>query len=423
MKTEVSACHNVGAPADDVERDSGGGGVDGATPRSVLLVTPRWARDGGVGAHVRASAQALARHGLRVCVLVAEIEAGAELAGVSVCESARLFDRRVSFERRMGEALSCDFELTHLHQVDDPTFVRALRPRGPVVLSAHGYTACTSGVYYFEPGQQCTRGHGAGCAVQLAARGCAHTRYPKTLPRKYLHAARGLAALRAADLAISYSSAVDRHLAANRVERRAIVPYFPTLTPEPACAHGRRRVVFAGRIVRPKGLDVLLRATCDVDGELVVCGSGRQLPEMRELAERLGVARRVRFAGWLDADGLARELAEASVLAMPSLWPEPFGIVGIEALAAGRPAVASATGGIGDWLEDGVSGLSVPPGDPAKLARALGELLDDPDRRLRMGSAGQATVARRFSTERHLLALLAGYRSARSAWHVGGTLA
>ena len=54
---------------------------------------------------------------------------------------------------------------------------------------------------------------------------------------------------------------------------------------------------------------------------------------------------------------------------MPSLWPEPFGLVGIEALAAGRPVVASATGGIGDWLEDGVGGLMVPPGDPGALAR------------------------------------------------------
>ncbi|MCW2971467.1 MAG: glycosyl transferase group 1, partial [Solirubrobacterales bacterium] len=93
-----------------------------------------------------------------------------------------------------------------------------------------------------------------------------------------------------------------------------------------------------------------------------------------------------------------------------------FGIVGIEALAAGRPAVASATGGIVDWLEDGVSGLLVPPADVPALARALNELLADPGRQSAMGSAGKRAVAERFSPARHLMALLEGYRSARATW-------
>ena len=109
-----------------------------------------------------------------------------------------------------------------------------------------------------------------------------------------------------------------------------------------------------------------------------------------------------RGAGQLRADGssaeqLAREFANASVVVVPSLWPEPFGIVGIEALAAGRPVIASATGGIGDWLEDGVCGLCVPPGDAGALARALNELLADPERQDAMGAAGKADRRARFS--------------------------
>jgi glycosyltransferase involved in cell wall biosynthesis len=113
---------------------------------------------------------------------------------------------------------------------------------------------------------------------------------------------------------------------------------------------------------------------------------------------------------------LADELANASVVVVPSLWPEPFGLVGIEALAAGRPAVGSSTGGIGDWLEHGVSGLCVAPGDAPALARALNELLADPDRQRVMGIAGREAVAQRFSPDRHLAALLEGYRAARSTW-------
>ena len=60
---------------------------------------------------------------------------------------------------------------------------------------------------------------------------------------------------------------------------------------------------------------------------------------MRRLARRLRVDERVRFRGWLAPEELAREFADASVVVIPSLWPEPFGLVGIEGFAAGRPAV------------------------------------------------------------------------------------
>jgi glycosyltransferase involved in cell wall biosynthesis len=178
----------------------------------------------------------------------------------------------------------------------------------------------------------------------------------------------------------------------------------------------RRRVVFAGRVVTPKGVGILIRAAREVDAEFVICGDGRQLSAMRALARRLGVEQRVCFRGWLDADQLADEFANASLVVVPSLWPEPFGIVGIEAFAAGRPAVASATGGTGDWLEDGVSGLSVQPGDARKLAHALNDLLADPDRQRSMGAAGKRTVDARFSSRRHLAALLDGYRVASATW-------
>ena len=106
-------------------------------------------------------------------------------------------------DARLGESASFKPEVIHLHQVDDPAVVERLRESAPVVISAHGYTACTSGVHYFRPGQECTRAHGPGCVPNLAARGCAHTRRPQTLPAAYRRAGRGLAALERADLAVS----------------------------------------------------------------------------------------------------------------------------------------------------------------------------------------------------------------------------
>ncbi len=390
-------------------------------PDSVLLAVPRWVRDGGVAAHVKSSAELLARHGLDVRVVVARIESDEVPEGVTLYRSPDLFETKASLQTRLGEAASFRPSVTHLHQVDDPEIVQALAPVGPVVVSAHVYTACPSGVYYFTPGHECTRAHGPGCVANLLTRRCSPGYNMSSLPRSYRNTGRRRRALTSADLAISYSTAVDRHLRANGVLRRRIVPYFPTMAAVQGTGHDdRRRVVFAGRIVRPKGVEVLIDAAREVDAEFVVCGDGGQLEPMRKLARELGLDGRVSFTGWLDADELAAQMAQASVVVVPSLWPEPFGLVGIEALAAGRPVVATDTGGIGDWLDDGVAGLKVPAGDAPALARALEELLADPVRQRAMGIAGSKSVAARFSPERHLQELLGAYSAARANWRARG---
>jgi glycosyltransferase involved in cell wall biosynthesis len=385
--------------------------------RSVLLVTPLWTRDGGVATHVEASAAALARAGVEVHVLAARDEIGQPLDGVTVHASRELFHGEEPLSRRIGDALSRELSVIHTHQFDDPLVTAELRRHAPLLSSVHGYSACTSGVHYFRPGHECGRAHGPGCAANLLARGCAHTRDPRWLPGSYRRAGAARASLRSADLTVTYSRAIDRHMAVNGVERRAIVPLFSTLPVASGSGHEhRRRVVFAGRLVRPKGVDVLIRAARSLDAELVICGSGRRLDALRRLAARLGLGERVRFAGWLGPNELAHELAEASVVAIPSLWPEPFGLVGIEALAAGRPVVASATGGVEDWLDPGRTGLSVPAGDAGALAAALAELLGDPRRQQSMGEAGRAAVAERFTERHHVAALLDAYDTAARHW-------
>src|SRR5271166_1229080 len=395
-----------------------GATVTVATPDSVLLVTSRWVRDGGVGAHVQASARALAAYGVHVTVLTGRIEERTFAPEVTVIASAELHDRQAPMRARVGDALACGAEVVHIHQLDDPALVAFIQKQTPTVLSAHAYTACPASLYYFAPGRECARARGPGCIGNMLFRGCLHTRDPRRL-HSYAESGRALHALQQADLAISYSHFMDRYLATNAVTRRAVVPYLTTVEPRPGAGESeRRRVVFAGRIVKEKGVQTLLRAAQELDAELVICGNGRYLPAMRKLSRELAVAERTHFRGWLSADELARQLAEASVVALPSLWPEPFGLVGIEALAAGTPVVASDTGGVRDWLEDGVSGVLVPPGDAGALRRALAELLADPQRQRAMGDAGRETVTSRFSPEQHVARLLEGYRAACASWLV-----
>jgi glycosyltransferase involved in cell wall biosynthesis len=387
-------------------------------PRSVLILTPRWTRDGGVATHAMTSAEVLARAGLQVTAAAARIDQHAEVPGVALHHSPRLFDASASPPQRLGGALSGDPQLIHCHQFEDPAVVEHMRATAPVVISMHGYTAaCASGVHYFRPGEECRRAHGPGCVPNLLLRGCAHTRDPRWLPAAYRRAGSHLQALLLADLVVSYSSAIDRHLAVNGVHRRRVVPLFTTMVPHFGSGHAtRRRVVFAGRVVAPKGAEVLVRAAREVDAEFVICGEGRRLAATQRLAARLGLGERVSFPGWLGVEALASALGEASVVAVPSLWPEPFSLVGIEALSAGRPVVASATGGIEDWLAPGVNGLGVEAGSVGALAAALNELLADPERQAQMGEAGRQMVAARFSPERHVVALTDAYRTARARW-------
>jgi glycosyltransferase involved in cell wall biosynthesis len=89
---------------------------------------------------------------------------------------------------------------------------------------------------------------------------------------------------------------------------------------------------------------------------------------------------------------MAAHLA-ATVTAVPSLWPEPWGQVAAEAAVCGRPVVASAGGGLGELVRDGETGLLVPPGDPVALAAALDRVVADPELAARLGSAGRARSA------------------------------
>jgi glycosyltransferase involved in cell wall biosynthesis len=137
------------------------------------------------------------------------------------------------------------------------------------------------------------------------------------------------------------------------------------------------RLLFAGRIVPAKGLRSLVRAIARLPGEarpeLRVAGQPtEELDACIALAHSLGV--RIKALGWCDGDGLSRAIDSVHAVVIPSLWPEPYGLLGIEAQARGRPAVAYAVGGIPEWI--GEAGECVPRGDEAALARALAAVTD-----------------------------------------------
>jgi glycosyltransferase involved in cell wall biosynthesis len=153
-------------------------------------------------------------------------------------------------------------------------------------------------------------------------------------------------------------------------------------------------IVQAGRLEAPKGHAVLLDALGrlrDLPGWILWQAGGVQQPReasylasLQTRAERLGISDRVRFAG--QRADMSPLFASADLQCQPNTAPESFGLVFVEALAAGLPAVGTRLGGVIEIVDD-TCGVLVPPGDDVALARALRELIDDPARRLRLAQA------------------------------------
>jgi len=148
---------------------------------------------------------------------------------------------------------------------------------------------------------------------------------------------------------------------------------------------------------------------------LVIAGDGTLRREYEQLSASLGLAGRVEFLGWVDQQRLEHSYRRCALAVVPTIMPEPFGKVGIEALAQGRPVVAFAVGGIPDWLDDGITGLLAKPADHVDLAAKLHELLEDTVRQQTMGLAGQHSVAERYAAHHHLSTLEAVFNDAIAA--------
>jgi len=174
---------------------------------------------------------------------------------------------------------------------------------------------------------------------------------------------------------------------------------------------GDRLVISVGRLVYYKGFDVLIRAMADVRGKLVIVGEGPLRGELQSLAARLGVTDKVVFAGEINNAGVMPYYHAADLFALASVArSEAFGIVQIEAMAAGIPVVnTSLDSGVPFVSLAGESGLTVPPGDAPALAAAINRLLDDQSLRQSLGQAGVRRARREFSLDTMLRRTLSLY--------------
>lgn len=166
----------------------------------------------------------------------------------------------------------------------------------------------------------------------------------------------------------------------------------------------RNLIIYAGQIIRGKGVDVLIEALAllDVTFECVILGDGNHKAYCEELTKKLGLADRVHFKGFIPQEELKGYYRECSVVALSSVWPEPIATIGLEVMRYALPVVAFGAGGIKDWLFDGQNGFLVPWMDRAKYAARLKQLLLDKPLAKKMGEAGLKLVSERYDFAQYI---------------------
>ena len=311
-------------------------------------------------------------------------------------------------------ALAWGPDVAFVHNMRALEVDRRLCAAVPAVKFMHGYFGtCVSGqkAHLFPRPQPCGKPLGPGCIPIYATRRCGPMR-PGSIARGYRWASEQNRMFAGYASIVTASTHVRAEYLRNGApaDRVHAIPLFPTISGEPAAPPREFRVLFLGRMTPIKGGDLLVRAVADASARLgrpiplTMAGDGPERAAWERLAARLGVD--AAFTGWVDDDGRAELFRAASLLAVPSAWPEPFGLVGLEAGVFGVPSVAFDVGGIRDWLEPGVNGWLVPGALPSAhaLADALLHAARNPDLLARM-RVGARRTAERMSPGAHVQAL------------------
>lgn len=383
----------------------------------VTFISTEWRRNGGVASYLHRLAAALAARGDGVQVVHGDQAAGA-VAGVRDDCIPQCTLHGLPHGGREASAAAIDAirgfapDVVHVQSCNNFALEAAVRARYRAAKTLHVFDFCPSNTKYHHGLERaCVYPTSAMCLPRMGYLSCTTSRRPPVwwrLQRRAREANRNNAGYARIIVASEY---VRRQALATGYPDGQVreIPYFvgaePASEPEPGL------ILTGGRLVREKGIDLFLAALAQVPGawRAVIAGDGLEAPALRAQAAASGLGDRVTFAGWQDEAGMTALFRRASIVAMPSRWPEPSGILGLEAMAHGRPVVAFATGGIPEWLADGETGLLAPPRDAGAFARALTALLADPAGARRMGEAGRARAAQRFAAAPHLAALDALY--------------
>ncbi len=163
-------------------------------------------------------------------------------------------------------------------------------------------------------------------------------------------------------------------------------------------------ILCVAQLIKGKGVDLLLKALSSLTCEFrtIIVGAGNSEHDLKRLSRELGLEEKVQFTGWVPNKVIGEFYSKAKVVAVPCRWPEPFGMIGLEAMNFARPVVAFNVGGISDWLDHGVTGVLVPEQDVAAFSKSLQSILTNTDTARKMGTAAVHQASQKYSFDDYI---------------------
>jgi glycosyltransferase involved in cell wall biosynthesis len=380
----------------------------------ILLVNEARSGGGGVESYLASVVPELRARGHAVGLLYANT--ASEQGPTDVAAEVSWSVKDLGLDAAIAAARAWRPDVCFAHNMRYLDIEHAIVDAWPTVKMMHAYAgACLSGhkAFSWPRLQPCDRTCGAGCLAHFLPRRCGRLR-PDVMLDQYRWATRQQVIFGRYKAMVVASEHMRREFAryGDLASRITTIPLF-TAGPAAAAPVRNLDVVFLGRLTPLKGTEVLLEALAAAGRSLgrplaaLVAGDGPARPALTARAAALASegALRADIPGWLNRARRDAALARASVLALPSQWPEPFGLVGLEAARFGVPAVAFDVGGIRTWLGDGDNGILVPiAGGARAFGDAVASLLGDRTR-LAALSVGATAASARFSAAAHVDAL------------------
>ncbi len=303
-------------------------------------------------------------------------------------------------------------DAVYVHKMSDLETIDALVASGvPLVRMVHDHDIYCMRSYKYDylTRKICTRAAGPACVFPCLA---SVVRNPGPgLPLKlqsFSQKLREIALNRRFDRMVVVTQYMRDELLRNGFDADRIRIHAPV--PRPGVAglsstfSDRNLIIYAGQIIRGKGVDVMLKALAKMKNnfECIILGDGNHRAACEKLSRKLGLQDRVHFKGFVSQDELKNYYKECTAVALPSVWPEPIATIGLEVMRYGLPVVGFDAGGIKDWLIDGHNGFLVPWMDTDIFAQRLDTLLGDKALARELGENGLQLVSERYDFDSYI---------------------
>jgi len=388
----------------------------------IVIANRYGSASGGIESYLAWLVPELVRAGHEVAILC-ELDDIPERTSLIAQSAERWCTGKLGVRRALAQMLEWQPDVILVNGEMDEALEAGMLAVAPAVYFAHGFSgACITGsrVHMFPAPIPCKYTFGPGCLLRYYPRRCGGLS-PLTMLSLYRKNSRHRDQLKCYRAIVTGSDFVrniylDAGLPASTLSTLLFeLPEFSgplhSMARRAPGADRPLRLLFSGRLTAIKGGRVLIEAAALAAAalarplQLTFAGDGPERKRWQRAASK--VARRnsgmtFLFPGWLTGEELQRLYSESDLLVVPSLWPEPFGLVGPEAGLHGVPQAAFAVGGIREWLIDGQNGYLAPANPPTAkgLAQAIVKCLVDPMQYERL-SLGAIAIARRFTKNRH----------------------